>query len=168
VAKTFNQPDNINPLSPVGYRFAIENLPNTNWFLTNINLPGISLGEVVHPTPLMQTQVPGNDLIYEPITIEFLVDEDLQAWKEVYNWLNGLGFPDEYGQYAAQKKKGHIYSDATLIILNSNMNPNHRIVFKDLFPTTLSEILFDSSSADLGTIKASVTFRYLTYKYEKV
>ncbi len=168
MAKSFAQPDNINQLSPVGYRFTIDNLPNVNWFITNVNVPGIQLGEVVQPTPLMQTQVPGNDLIYEPINVEFIIDEDLQAWKEIYNWMNGLGFPDEYGQYAAQKASGHLYSDAVLSILNSNMNPNHRIIFKDLFPTSISEILFDSGSADLGTIKAVATFRYLTYKYEKV
>ena len=168
MAKSFAQPDNINQLSPVGYRFAIENLPNVNWFITNVNVPGIQLGEVVQPTPFMQTQVPGNDLIYEPINVEFIIDEDLQAWKEIYNWMNGLGFPDEYGQYAAQKAANHLYSDATLTILNSNMNPNHRFLFKDLFPTSISEILFDSGSTDLGTIKAVVSFRYLTYKYEKV
>jgi hypothetical protein len=168
VAKSFAQPDNINQLSPVGYRFTIDNLPNVNWFITNVNVPGIQLGEVVQPTPFMQTQVPGNDLIYEPINVEFIIDEDLQAWKEIYNWMNGLGFPDDYGQYAAQKAANHLYSDAVLTILNSNMNPNHLIIFKDLFPTSISEILFDSGSADLGTIKAVVTFRYLTYKYEKV
>jgi hypothetical protein len=168
MAKTFNQPTNINPLSPVGYRFAIDNLPNTTWFVTNVNVPGLTLGEVVHSTPFMQTQVPGNDLVYDPLNVEFVIDEDLQTWREIYNWMNGLGFPDEYGQYAAQKAAGHLYSDATLHILNSNMNSNYRIVFKDLFPTNISQILFDSGSADLGIIKAITTFRYLTYKYEKV
>ena len=77
MAKDFNSPDNINNLSPVGYRFSIENLPNTNWFITAVNIPGISLGEVNQPTPFMQTQVPGNDLVFDPLNVTFLVDEDL-------------------------------------------------------------------------------------------
>lgn len=167
MAKSFNSPDNINYLSPVGFRFYIEVLPKTNWFMTSANLPGISLGEAVQPTPFLQTAVPGDTLVFDPLSIQFLVDEDLQNWRELYDWMAGLGFPHNYPEYAAQKAK-HIYSDATLTILNSNMNPNYRIIFKDLFPTNLSEVLFDSASADIEGIKATATFRYLTYTYEKV
>ena len=168
MAKTFpSQPDNINLLSPVGFRFNIEYLPQTNWFLTSVNLPGISLGEVVQPTPLMPTQVPGNDLTWEPLNVTFLVDENLNNWREMYDWLIGIGFPNEYSEYKTQKAK-QIYSDATLTILNSNMNSNYIIQFKDLFPTSVSEVSFDSASGDIEGIKATATFRYLTYSYEKV
>ena len=168
MAKTFlNQPDNINFLSPVGFRFNIEYLPQTNWFLTSVNLPGISLGEVIQPTPLMPTQVPGNDLTWEPLNVTFLVDENLNNWREMYDWLIGIGFPNEYDEYKDQKAK-QIYSDATLTILNSNMVPNYTVMFKDLFPTSLSEVSFDSASGDIEGIKATATFRYLTYSYEKV
>ena len=168
MAKLFpSQPDNINLLSPVGFRFNIEYLPKTNWFLTSVNLPGISLGEVIQPTPLMPTQVPGNDLTWEPLNITFLVDENLNNWRELYDWLIGIGFPNEYSEYKEQKAN-QIYSDATLTILNSNMNSNYIVQFKDLFPTSISEVSFDSASSDIEGIKATATFRYLTYTYEKV
>jgi hypothetical protein len=168
MAKLFPaQPDNINLLSPVGFRFNIEYLPLTNWFLTSANLPGISLGEVPQPTPFMQTQVPGNDLTWEPLNITFLVDEDLNNWRELYDWLTGIGFPNEYSEYKAQKAK-QIYSDATLTILNSNMKANYIVQFKDLFPINLSEVSFDSGLADIDGIRATASFRYLTYTYEKV
>jgi len=169
MAKTYSsQPDNINFLSPVGFKFNIEFLPLTNYFLTSANLPGISLAEVNQPTPLMQTQVPGNDLVFDPLNITFLVDENLNNWRELYDWLFGLGFPSEYPEYKNQKYNKTIYSDATLSILNSNMNVNYNILFKDLFPTNLSELSFDSASTDVEGMKATATFRYLTYSYEKV
>ena len=169
MAKLFTeQPDNINYLSPVGFRFSIEYIPKTNWFLTSVNLPGISLGEINQPTPLMPTQVPGNDLVFDPLNITFLVDEDLQNWRELYDWLIGLGFPNDYSEYKNQKENEQIYSDATLSILNSHMNSNYIITFKDLFPTNLSEVLFDSASGDIEGIKATATFRYLSYTYAKV
>ena len=163
-----NQPTNVNFLSPVGFRFNIKILPKTNWFVTSANLPGITLGEVLHSTPLLQAAVAGNDLTFEPLTISFLVDEDLQNWRELYDWMIGLGFPENYTQYKKQKADTKIYSDATLTILNSNMKPNYRIVFTDLFPTSLSEIPFDSASTDIEGIKVSASFRYLNYTYEKV
>ena len=162
--KTFSaQPSNINLLSPVGFRFNVEFIPMTNWFLTSVTLPGISLCEAAHPTPLMPTQVPGNDLTFDPLIVTFLVDEDLNNWRELYDWLIGVGFPNEYTEYKTQKTDKQIYSDASLTILNSNMNANYVIHFKDLFPTNLSEVLFDSASADIEGIKASATFRYLSY-----
>ena len=104
MAKTYSQqPDSINFLSPVGFKFNIEFLPLTNWFLTSVNLPGIALAEIVQPTQLMQAQVPGNDLVFDPLTISFLVDENMNNWRELYDWLIGLGFPSEYSEYKTQK-----------------------------------------------------------------
>ena len=165
--KTFTQPENINNLSPVGFQFSINELPNTNWFLTSVNLPGINLGEAPQPTPLMQTAVPGNALVFDPLSITFLVDEDLENWRELYDWLIRLGFPHSYDEYVGAPTNS-TYSDATLTILNSNMNPNYRIIFTDLFPTNISEVLVDSASAEIEGIKATATFRYLTYTYKKV
>ena len=169
MAKTFpSQPDNINYLTTLGFRFNIEFLPKTNWFTTAVNLPGISLGEVNQPTPFMQAQLPGNDLVFEALTLTFLVDEDLENWRELYDWMTGIGFPVDYDQYKTQKDDKQLYSDASLTILNSNMMPNYVITFKDMFPTNLSDIAFDSSSAEATPVKSTATFRYLSYTYEKV
>ena len=136
--------------------------------MTSVGLPGISLGEINQPTPFMPTQVPGNDLTWEPLNVTFLVDENLNCWREMYDWLNGIGFPNEYAEYKNQKTNKQLYSDATLTILNSNMNANYIVKFSDLFPTSLSEVAFDSAAGDIEGIKATATFRYLTYSYEKV
>ena len=169
MAKTYpNQPENSNFLSPVGFRFNNQNLPNTNWFLTAATLPGFSLGEVPQPTPFMQTAVPGNDVNFEPLVVTFLVDENMSNWRELYDWVMGLGFPEEYAQYKNRKENSNLLSDATMTILNSNMNPNYQILFKDIFPMSVSEVMFDSASADIEGIKATATFRYLNYTYEKV
>jgi hypothetical protein len=81
----------------------------------------------------------------------------------------GLGFPhttDEYKDF--KKNRSSIYSDGSLTILNSNMNPNYIITFTDLFPTSLSELIFDSELTDVDPIKATVSFQYLTYTWKKV
>lgn len=165
--KTFHQPTNVNQLSPVGYKFVIENLPNVSWFITSVALPGVSLGSAAQPTPFLSTSVPGETMTFEDLSVTFIVDEDMTTWLEIFDWITGLGFPENYTQYKDQKAK-FTTSDATLIVLNSNMNPNYHFKFKDLFPTGLSEIAFDSASTDISTIKATVGFKYLSYSYEKV
>lgn len=165
--KTFHQPTNVNQLSPVGYKFIIENLPNVSWFITSVSLPGVSLGSAGQATPFLSTSVPGETMTFEDLNVTFIVDEDLTTWLEIFDWITGLGFPENYSQYKDQKAN-FTTSDATLIILNSNMRPNYHFKFKDLFPTGLSEITFDSASTEISTIKATVGFKYLSYSYEKV
>ena len=166
-----NQPDNQNFLSPVGFRFAIRKMPNVNWFLQSATIPGITLGEALQPTPFIDAAQPGEKLTFEPLTITFKVDEDLANWTEIYDWMVGLGSPTTIKEYKENvRKKGTeaIVSDATLTILNSVMNPNFEIMFRDMFPTSLSELPFDSTMSDIDYLTATVTFRYLNYEFRRI
>ena len=181
MAKDFNQPDNENYLSPVGFKFIVQSLPKVQWFVQTVNLPGLSLPEVITPSPLLDTYIPGDNLVFEPLSVSFLVDEDMTNWVEVYNWLRGLSSPENSSEYsnfrnsnittsgvASPTSREAIYSDATLIILNSNMNPKHQILFKELFPTNISTLNFSTIAGDIDYITADVTFRYSSYTYEKI
>jgi hypothetical protein len=181
MAKDFQQPDNENYLSPVGFKFVIQNLPNVQWFVQSINIPALSLGEISTPSPLLETFVPGTNLVFEPLNLTFIVDEDLGNWVEMYNWLTGLSAPQHYSQYKKLKETGpgtgeaampgsrtSIYSDASLVILNSNMKANHQIIFKELFPTMLSALEFNTVAGDIDYITATATFRFSYYTYEKI
>lgn len=180
MAKDFRHPDNENYLSPVGFRFVIQNLPNVQWFVQSAVLPGVSLAELSTPSPLLNTFVPGDNLEYQPLELTFIVDENMKNWAELYNWLKGLSAPEKYDQYKTLKNSGtgdnnavqgdrtSIYSDATLIILNSNMNANHQVTFKELFPTSLSSLEFNTVAGDIEFITATASFRYTNYVYEKI
>ena len=165
------QPANQNFLSPVGFKFGIRRLPHVNWFLQSVNIPGITMGEALQPMPFIDAAQPGEKITYDPLTINFKVDEDLKNWTELQEWLIGLGSPASFRQYKNNvKKKGGeaITSDATLITLNSNMNANFEIKFIDLFPTSLTELMFDSTQSDVDYLAASCTFRYLRYEFKKL
>ena len=51
-----------------------------------------------------------------------------------------------------------MFSDITLLVTTSAMNPNIEITFFDCFPIDLSELSFDSTSADVDYLTATVTF----------
>tara|TARA_Y100000996_G_scaffold268090_1_gene211067 strand:+ start:9952 stop:10500 length:549 start_codon:yes stop_codon:yes gene_type:complete len=163
-------PDNKNFLSPVGFKFQIRKLPHVNWFLQSVNIPGINLGEATHPTPFVDTFFPG-DMTFDPLNITFKVDEDLKNWAELQEWIFALGTPNNFDEYRRNvNRMGNeaIFSDGTLITLNSYMNANYEIIFKDLFPTSLSDLTFDTTSADIDYLTASATFRYVNYELRKI
>ena len=161
-----NQPENFNYFSPVSFRFNILKLPNVNFFCQSANLPGLTLGEAIQVNPLRDIPTPGDKVQFEELQLRFIVDEELENWLEMYNWLKGLGFPDTFDQ--SLTKSDLRFSDATLMILTSNKNGQHRVSFKDAFPLTLSGIQMDSSVGDIDYVTADATFAYTTYTIERM
>jgi hypothetical protein len=57
----------------------------------------------------------------------------------------------------------NIYSDGTLQALNSNNRVQFEVVFKDMFPYSLSALEFDSTNPDVEYFTAEVSFKYTIY-----
>ena len=88
------------------WRLAFNRLPKTTWFCTAANLPGITLGEATFPTPMTDTFVAGDKLTFETLNITFLVDEELQIYRELWDWLVGMGAPKQHSQWSTALTKG--------------------------------------------------------------
>jgi hypothetical protein len=158
-------PTNKSFLSPLGFDFSIKKLPTTNFFVTRATIPGFTLGIAAAPTPFVRLPIPGDKIEFNDLQVTFKIDEDMKNYLEVFNWIMGLGFPDRYEQYAALKRKGKgtgdgIYSDASLTILTSAMNPNMEFTFRNVFPYSLTDVDFTTSIADVEYLEATVGFRY--------
>ena len=84
-----NQPDNINFLSPLAFKFTLARAPTLNFFATAVNLPSVELGFTEIPTPFKMLPFAGDKLIYGDFQMTFKVDEDFSNYFEVYNFLDG-------------------------------------------------------------------------------
>ena len=85
------QPSKMDYASPVQFRFKIAKLPQVEFFIQSVNVPGISLGQAIVPTPLYNYPVPGDEISFQPLDISFLVDENLNNYKEVHDWISKHG-----------------------------------------------------------------------------
>jgi hypothetical protein len=169
-----SQIQNRNFLSPLGYRFTLNRAPKTAFFANSASIPGITLGIANHPNYLTDIPVPGDKMEFDDFSLRFLVDENLENYMEIQNWMRGLGFPESLSEIYNLQSTGlnfekynrsemNLYSDATLIVLTSSENTNFKVVFKGLFPYQLSSLDFDSSSEDLNYLTAEVKFKYMMY-----
>ena len=174
-----NQPTNLNYLSQLGFRFSIKKLPNVNYFCQKASLPSISLDAIEFQTPFGNIPRAGNKLKYSTIPISFRVDEDFKNYIEIHDWMVGLGHPEDFSQtrnlsnntLAPVRRMGSaasFVSDGTLNIQTSNRNPSINIFFYDMFPTDLTELVFDTTASDIDYIEATVTFSYRRYVIERV
>ena len=170
-----NQIGNRNFLSPVGFKFTIAKNPKIDFFSNTTLIPGISLGVANQPTPLKMLDVPGDILSYEDFSLEFLVDENLENYLAIHNWLTGLGFPESQKQFTdlVTDKNNSIdqklqFSDGSLHILNSNYRDIAIVHFKDLFPYALSPLNFTATDTDINYFTAQASFKYTVYNITTV
>lgn len=177
------QPTNKNFLSPLGFRFILSRTPNIEYFCQAATLPNMVMAEALTPNPFLNNPAPGTKISFEPFDIRFRVDEDMKNYQEIYDWLIGLGFPDNFSQYkdiaqstdgglrrtaspSTQTKAANIYSDGSLVILTSNNNANIRIAFFDLFPVALTALEFDVTQTEIAYLEATASFRYRKFIIE--
>jgi len=163
-------PANKNFLSPLGFKFDIKKTPGVNYFVQSVNIPSITLGETSVPTPFVRLPFAGDHIQYGALVVQFRVDEEMRNYREIYTWLKETGFPNSFNEYKSidQKEQNKmsgegIYSDATLLILNSARNPIVEVVFRKLYPVTLTDLQFDTRNVDVDYIDTTCSFNFQTF-----
>lgn len=168
-----NTPTNKNFLNPLNFAFRIKRAPHVNFFTQELNIPGISLINTIQPNPFVNIPQPGDHITYENFTLTFKVDEALENYFEIHNWLRALGKPNDYGEYAniaaksMQSGEG-VYSDLSVVLMNAVKLPIFEIVFRDAFPVALSDLNFRSTEDTVNYISASATFKYTLFDINKL
>ena len=176
-----NNPNELDYLRPNAFKFQVHNIPNVSYFCQAANIPEINLPPAIQTTPLVDIPYAGDKLDFGVLMIRFLIQEDMKNYKELCDWMVGLGFPEDHKQYAEfgksqeyrfpdinpikQKSLGQS-SDASLFLLDSNNNPITQIVFRDAFPVSLQGLEFEISSGGTDYMVGVAMFRYKDYIIE--
>ena len=165
------QIQNRNFLSGVAFKFNLAKFPKVDFFSNSARIPELTLELTTQPSYLKNIDVPGERLTFGDLTLRFLVDENMENYISVYNWLTGLGFPETTKEFAdlikdkdGQRDQKEAFCDGTLRILNSNYREVAKVKFNDMFPTSLTSLDFDATNTDVQYFTAEATFKYTLYK----
>ena len=167
-------PANLNPLSPNGFKFSIEKLPSLTYFCQEVTLPQMYLGDIMQANPLTNIALPGDQITYDLLSVDFLIDSTMQNYKAIHNWMVGLGFPQDNVQYetlintntqAGLGTGAKAYSDSTLQILDAMGAAVATVQFIDMVPQALEALTFTSTSSDVQYLVGRVSFKYTYYKF---
>lgn len=138
-------------LSPIGYKLIIpgKDIDHFEYTIQRASIPDISVNNIVQSTRVRDVPLPGSRVDFSSLSLDFLVDENMINYKEIFNWLlspvNGIE---------------NDLRDIQLHILSSHNNVSNIIQFISAFPTNLSAINFDSTATTVEYVTASVTFEY--------
>ena len=182
------EPSKSDYASPIQFRFKCTKLPTVEFFVQSANIPGINLGSAQQSTPLYDMPLPGDKITFAALDMSFLVDENLNNYKEIHDWILGLGFPSNNQQFQDLQSagsdrfpgsskstattgtstpqplsEGGIYSDAILTVLNSKNIAKTEIRFQNVYPTSLGGLNYDVKQTDVDYLSTSVSFSYMNY-----
>ncbi len=167
-------PDEINQLNVVSFQTNFTRLPNVNFFAQRVNIPAVNLGLYLQPTPLSDAPTEGDKLTFEQFAMNFIVNEDLSNYLEIYNWMIAIGFPDDHNQFNLEQSLKNnsdstIRSDMNIVINTNKSNPNYSITFRDAFPVSLGSIELDAAATSLEPIVVDATFEFVgSFSIEKI
>jgi len=154
-------------MTPNNFIGSVKRLPNTTFTLQKTNIPSISANAITQPTPLNPLRVPYDKLDYHELTWSFLVDEKMENYMELFDWMHHIAFPQDHSQYKKNDLKYDLKSDISVIILNSSKNPAINVTFFDAFPSGLSDLNFDNALTDTKPLIVDATFNYNYYTIER-
>ncbi len=159
--------DNINYLSPTGFRFLCTHMPETQFYCQTANLPGVSISEIPVATPHKQHYVAGDNVTFDEFSITIILDEYLKNWEEIQRWIIGLGKPFGFEGYEKRKKDG-LDTTGQLFILTGSKNPSLRFDFYNLWPKSIGSVQFDLTQADITYTTVDVVFQYNYYTMTRI
>ena len=166
-----------NYLRPNSFKFQIAKIPNVTYTCQSANLPSMQLGVANQETPFVDVPHPGDKVAFGEFTIRFLINEDMSNYKELYDWIASIGVPTGGHEWGQQTARANIYvptdyrqgfSDATLMIMDSNNIPTVRLNFQDLFPTSIEGLDFDLTSAGMEYFVGIATFKYKAFTIDQL
>ena len=96
------QPDKLDYSSPTQFRFMINQLPKVQFFTQSANIPAISLGELVIPTPYKDIPIIGD--------VAHVLEDILNVWKSRGRKTNAVGVEKWRAQIDDWKKVCLLYT----------------------------------------------------------
>ena len=151
--------ENINFANPSSFRLVIDNLkyPNAQYTVQLASIPDMSVDGASFNTPKRNILASAYKIVYAPLQLTFIVDENFTNYKEIHDWMFGMVGQDDFG---VRKTR-----DLTLIIYNSSNNVVQEIQFADAHPSSLSSLPFETTGESVNYLTAVAEFNYSYYKF---
>lgn len=169
---TCPDPNPINSLSIYGFVLKIAKIPNITFWVKECNIPGISLESPEQSTPFVNTPLVGDKLQFENLDIRFLLDEYMNNYESLYEWITLCGFPNNYGEVNKFRSKwfdcgslekdsdNGLVSDATLTIKTRNNENVRTFHIKKMIITSLGSISLTDDAQDTQYLYGTATFKF--------
>lgn len=148
-------------LKQCNFQIIIPNRPNLEFFVQEAPLPGFQLGEVNIPHWTQIENRIGDSLTWDRLNLTVICDEDLKAYKDVYNHIIASKNPE-----TGYLEIGSTVFDAKLMLTTNKNNIQHVVVFKYAWIASVGELQFQTNSEEDEQITFTVEIPYTYFEFE--
>ena len=162
---------NSNFLQATGFKIVIyrKRFANLEFFAQTIAHPGVSLS----PTQVSYRKTdifePGDKLVYEDLTIDAIMDENMHVYQEMLDWQTSIVDNVKKTPFARASKIAEQDTqeyDMSVLILNNSNVPTREIVYKSAFPTSIGTLQLATNAGTVEPIILPIQFRYNTFSFK--
>lgn len=150
-----------NYFSPLEFKILIKRLPNVTFFTQRTMIPSISTTAIQQPTPFNPLYRTPDQVNYSALDLTFIVDEAMNNYTEIFDWMISSTVATGHDAFRQLKASDEgLFSDISVIALNSKKNASIEVNYINCFPTSLSEIQLNTTETDVTYPEATATFQY--------
>jgi len=154
---------NFNYLQPTSFKMVLDrkNYPNLEFFCQSFTHPGMLISAVEVPfRKIAGIPQPGDKLTFNELSANVILDEDLEGYTEMYEWIRRILDTDMVSPLNRSDDLPAHFADISLMILSSHNNVTKQIKYLDCTPTAIGDIQFESTSGGDTFITFSASFRF--------
>lgn len=126
-----------------------------------VNLPTIIIGYTEQPTSIRKIWLPGDSMEFEDMNLQFMLQEGMENWMAVLDWMYRCREPDVIGIERD-------VVDIAVDILDAKFRPIVLCTATDCFPFTISDVPLTTQIEDVEPSRFDVSFKINGFKYERL
>ena len=128
----------------------------TSYGIQEVNLPGISFSHIQVQRHSVLGNIQGDTITYNDLSLNIIVDEELNTWKEIVNKMQEMRNPEIS---TAEKKEEMGY----LEIQDDNTNKVLKLEFYGMIVESIDDLAYSTNGED-EIITMGVTIKYDYYQ----
>ena len=160
------------------FKLIIQKTPTVEYYAQTVTIPGLTFSETIQATGIgVDAYFPGDKISFDTLNVSFLVDEDLENYQEMYNWMTQIVPISDSKDYqtltgstmntlgvSSQDENSQNLVSMITLVTNTNKNlPNRYFRFYDAFPISLGSLEMQSGS-ETEPVTCEVSFRFTFYE----
>ena len=164
-------------LNKNNFKLIIQKTPTVEYYAQTVTIPGLTFSETIQATGIgVDAYFPGDKISFDTLNVSFLVDEDLENYQEMYNWMTQIVPVADSKDYqrltgstmntlgvTSNDEKGENLVSMITLVTNTNKNlPNRYFRFYDAFPISLGSLEMQSGS-ETAPVTCEISFRFNFY-----
>ena len=166
-----SQPQTLNLASELNFQFILQRAPSVSYFCQEFTIPDVGLPSARVPTPSRLIPFVGDHMVFENLSLTFKIDEDLQNYLEIFNWMHAIGNPNNTGTQYTQLEKNKdysgygIYSDIQVFTLDTQKQTKYVVTFKHCSPISLTGPKYTTKNPSVNYMPSTVNFTYTDFTF---